>query len=76
MEQKMWFGVGLLLLNTVGFAIMLGGIIALQASCRGTNQPKVERRMLIENGFRAAFRAHSRLAICRNLVTVVSLTLP
>ncbi len=42
MEHKLWLTMSMLLLNVVGFAIMLGGIIALQSTCKGKDQPEVK----------------------------------
>ncbi|KAK9816371.1 hypothetical protein WJX74_007167 [Apatococcus lobatus] len=40
MQKRQASSIALLALNIVGFGIMLGGLVALQASCSGANQPK------------------------------------
>lgn len=40
MQKRQASSIALLALNIVGFAIMLGGLVALQASCKGANQPR------------------------------------
>lgn len=74
MDQKLWVSMGLLLLNVVGFAVMLGGIIVLQSTCKGTNQPKVKScnegdKSAVAQAFLTQLHG---LALCRSLEMAVS----